>query len=132
MNNENLAYLAGFFEADGYVSIVSYGTRRLRFSLRAGVVQNVISVCRRYREEFGGYIYRLKGGAWNWEVTCENAKSFLLFMLPYLRLKHKEARLAISFQESMYRHGSPGLSEEEFAKQEADYEEMKRLKGCRE
>ena len=67
--------------------------------------------------------------AWEWEIIARQARNFLLIVYPYLRLKKIEADIAIRFQTDRKNKGRKGLTDAEWAIQEAEYLLIKNLKG---
>jgi len=111
--DEELAYLAGFFDGEGCVSIRRSG---VSYSLMLEVTQLNPSPLFRYQQRFGGRVYlkRDKRGyrplhAWN--VVASRASRALVEMLPYLDGKVDEARAGIEMQEHML-HPLPDRAEE--------------------
>jgi len=103
-----LAYLAGFFDGDGSIHLVSNASRSTRgYSLQVSVTQKGKAILERFQEAFGGGIYptgRSKS-FWKWQLGARKACDFLIEVFPYLYLKRKQAILAFEFQNNMDERG---------------------------
>lgn len=126
-----LVYSAGFFDADGSVGVYfNRNTKAMRggqFRLVAQIHQALwMPILGEWFKRWGGRLGQGKGGNWKWMVRRREALAFLRDVLPYLRKKRDQARLAIEFQESM----KPGvsLSDAEFSWQKAVAEALKEMK----
>jgi len=97
LTQEKLAYLAGFFDGDGYISIYPTGTNHHRIGV--AITQKHIDILNLYKSIFGGSISKLKTHAYIWQLSSKKAASFLVSILPYLILKKDEATIAIEYQE---------------------------------
>lgn len=64
---------------------------------------------------------------WIWRVNSREAKTVLEVLLPYLKVKKRQAELTIKFQSSKKYKGEQRLTEKEFA--ERVREEMMALNG---
>lgn len=110
MNKDDIAYAAGFFDAEGCNLISKQkGTIRMihpRYSLQAkiGVTNQLIMSW--FKEQFGGSLSILKGKKqkkifFHWQISTRLAEIFLRQIFPYLRLKKPQAELAFQFQNEM-------------------------------
>lgn len=102
-----LIYAAGFFDGEGCIYI---GRRaksgREYFTLTISVSNTDKASVEIFRKLFGGYLSELKsdrGGKrksvlYMWQVDSGKAAVALDELLPFLRLKKKEAKLAVRFQ----------------------------------
>lgn len=135
-----LAYFAGLFDGEGCVQIAHHkpqaGKRTEQHTLRCAIqmtdeksVRSFLcfggSVC------FKGYYTRNPKWKpqWTWSISSNQAKGFLEIMLPHLRLKREQAKMAIEFQE-VRKH--PRLinkvSSGEIAKRDWYWKKLKELK----
>ena len=107
MSKMTAAYLAGFVDGEGYISLkrdshdyrgekVIYFTAVLKI---ANTNQEIIEWC---KSSFGGWIYLKtpKNGenwkdAYCWQLTGPNLEPLLIKLLPYLRIKKEQARLVL-------------------------------------
>jgi len=122
MKRADIAYLAGFFDGEGSISIM----RRAKgkpYWLRVQLGQANNWILKMVQFQFGGSLFHHKPRenrreAWQWSASANIAKDFLKCILPYLKLKRGEAEIAIKFQEGkMPRHEA--LTEGEKAVEEA-------------
>lgn len=107
----NLAWIAGFLDGEGSIMItrtsqktVSWGGRGLRLAVVASQIKSVESesVLRQLSEQYGGSVHRVKRSYgdyryWFWQVTGYRATELLRDVLPYLRLKRRQARDGLRF-----------------------------------
>ena len=101
-----LAYLAGFFDGEGSVLITKTRGRHVSPSYR--IVLSAVNTNHQslvdLRTAFGGSIGRIhttvihRKPAWQWHVACQKAAAVLQLLLPLLRIKRKEAEIALALQ----------------------------------
>ena len=109
MKDLELAYLAGLFDGEGCVQIAHHKPQRNKrteqHTLRCAVnmtdevsVKSFLvfggSICQKTRD----IINPKWQNQWTWSVSSNQALRFLEILLPYLRLKQEQAKLAIEFQ----------------------------------
>ncbi len=92
-----LAYLAGFFDGEGCISI--HGGKKWAPHVRLDVGNSNIAPLQLFEGAFGGSIrrYVLKNGKqfFNWTANPEVAAGVLEAFLPYLTVKKRQARIAV-------------------------------------
>lgn len=94
---ESKAYLAGLFDGDGCVTIAcTYNTSQLQVSIASNIW------CRKQMEQlkeaFGGTLVRPRNTKGiNWLTSSSKGEHFIKTILPYLKLKRKQASLALEF-----------------------------------
>jgi hypothetical protein len=99
-----LAYMAGFFDAEGCVAVTRHNfvtkdrVKRSRYTLQCNVSQKSIGVIEMFHEYFGGGIYKTKDNIHRWYISSFDALKFLRQIEPYLIEKKEEAQIAINFQ----------------------------------
>ena len=133
------AYAAGFFDGEGWIRIKRDRRRDMvspRFFIVVGAANTKREPIDFLREKFGGSIrVRIsKDKCWadryDWQVTDELAVRFLRVVLPYLKIKRPQAKLAIQFQDTLHSrlfiHGSK-LPRVEVARRNQFYLKMKAL-----
>ena len=106
MKKIDIAYMAGIFDGEGCISIGKHQRRKNwnpTYSLKISVVMCNPYIPKLFQMAFGGRIdcyervgYKLPH--WNWHLDSKNTIPFLEAIMPYLRLKRDEARLALEFQ----------------------------------
>lgn len=107
MSKLTAAYLAGFVDGEGYISLkrevhdyrgekVIYFTAVLKV---ANTNKEIIEWC---KASFGGWIYTRiwKNGenrktGYIWQLTGKNLEPFLVMIYPYLRIKKEQAKLVL-------------------------------------
>ena len=113
-----IAYLAGLLDGEGTINISL--AHQKHFFLTVAITGINRALMDWFKDTVGGYIRtanRAKIGhqtCYSWTLCSIQAANFLKLLLPYLRLKKKQAELAIEFQDSMHL-GQP-LSDERHAK----------------
>lgn len=132
---KDLAYAAGIIDGEGCICIGCSLTRR-----KTPVYSFVVEVQMSDREAidwlhktFGGSLYEyLKFGrrkVYRWQVGTNNAKRFLMTVIPYLKVKQKQAELAIEFQNARsctWHCGNP-KPQELIELEKSQYEKLKRF-----
>jgi len=101
-NDADIAYAAGLFDGEGSISIVGSVTEAYRLLVRVDMTS--IIVINWFYKTFGGSQYirsRPKGTRvmFSWQLSGPKAKDFLTLIRSQLKLKNKEADVAIMFQE---------------------------------
>lgn len=103
-----LAWMAGFVDGEGYIGIYKHKEPRMAegflFKTQFCVVNTNIDALKSFKEHFGGGIYpqakrnpNHKQG-YQWKVTNVRALLALERLLPYLRIKARQAQLVIEAQ----------------------------------
>lgn len=147
---EVLAYVAGVIDSDGYIGINRTGsTHTLRvkrhWSPRFQVEVVVTNTCKEVLEwlasEFGGSIMLRKAvkphhkATYRWKVGDLLASQLVEQVLPYLRIKPRQAEILLQFAElkrTANKHGKGArLSEEKLAQYEAIHQRFKALNDDR-
>src|SRR5215469_13265102 len=123
----DIAYAAGLFDGEGSITIgrrKTKGARKPTYFVEILMGNTSLSVLEWMKQKFGGRITHNGGNrhnenhrqAWRWMASTRQAGRVLRLLLPFLKIKEKQAKLAISFQErvSKYnaRNGNP-LTEDE-------------------
>lgn len=106
-----LAYCAGVIDSDGTIGVrkSTYTQRRwgwggLIYGIRVSVRQVTPEAIDLLHSTFGGCHCLCRPSApngrplWNWSVTHRKAHAFLVFVLPYLRIKKAQAENAIALR----------------------------------
>jgi len=102
----NIAWLAGFYDGEGFVSIIKSkrnGYINPRYYLQAGVSNTNLEILKEIQEEFGGYITSCKftgftkKGVYSWRVQNNKALPFLESIQPYTKVKDVQVCLALRF-----------------------------------
>jgi len=106
MNNKEIsyAYMAGFVDANGSISIVSLAKTK-QYIIKISVCNRDKTVIDLFKKEFSGEKVRKripKNVNWRpiyvWSRTSLKAKEIIEKLLPYLRIKKKQAKLTIKAQ----------------------------------
>lgn len=97
-----LSYLAGFFDGEGYIGIVTGKGCR---SLRVSITQKDRTILNLFQCLFGGNISQhcKSDDCYRWYLGSNAALKLLEDLSPYLMLKAGQAKIAIEFQ----RHKNP-------------------------
>jgi LAGLIDADG endonuclease len=118
--NEELAYLAGFIDGEGSISIFSSSSKskgkiypRLRLILSAYNTNE--AVLQWIKSRFGGTVIRVKRSrrqhkqCYAWNTGWQNASSVLQAAMPFLRVKKPQAELFIACANTSKKWGLPGV-----------------------
>ena len=113
LNEVHLAYIAGFFDGEGSITIHENGKPSPRglspnHTLQVSVGNTDPIIVRWLHDVYGGgFSVRpgIPGCRTVYQWTCRAAKAlpFLLDIAPYVRMKQKQVALAIEFQRSKRR-----------------------------
>jgi hypothetical protein len=102
-----LAYMAGFFDGEGCISLIPRTSRGNRYRVQISISNTNEWIIQWFRFNFGGSVAfedRREENpnwkdTWRWTITSgRQALRFLQAISPYLILKKPQAELAISFQ----------------------------------
>ena len=98
-NNQDLSYLAGFFDGEGCISILKTTKKDWNpsYFLQAQIGQKYGSTLDWVKENFGGNVYKKRDQTWI--VTNFKAYEFIKLVEPFLKYKKPQAELAIKFYE---------------------------------
>lgn len=108
--SNNLAYVAGLIDGDGSVGVACQkrGSQQDRWSYYASVTIGMTlpakPILEWIHQEWGGSLHSHKTAgenecsAWQWRVSGDKAQAILRKLLPYLRLKGPQARLALEVE----------------------------------
>lgn len=137
-NEQNLLYLAGFFDGEGSISILKRkkGDWNISHFIRVSIGQKDGETLDWVKDNFGGNVYLVsRDGSYIWAVSDNKAYEFIKVLTPYLHYKKPQAELAIKFQEErimnsrrMTKHLHTSLTPEELNLRDTMFEEMKSLK----
>jgi hypothetical protein len=135
---EIYAYLAGFFDGEGFIGIRTIKTKKGKtyHHIVATVTQGYKGyvILELFRYYFGGAIHSNcnRPGHYEWMAVSRQAKVILESLLPYLRIKDEQAKLAIEFQGNIHVKGmQKKLTDEELAVREAQKIMLHNLKSTR-
>ncbi len=137
----DLAYYAGLFDGEGCVDINRHkpqtGKQAVQHTLRCHVGMTDEMPIRGYKKIFGGNIHlnpkSKKNPKWSdiwiWTIESNQAKCFLEILVPFLRIKKDQAKVAIEFQQ--IRQGQHGrrLPIGELERRDKYYKLLSRMKG---
>jgi hypothetical protein len=129
------AYLAGFFDGEGCISIVARMDKKKAktpsYQVDVVIGQRDIRTLHDLQQMTGiGKVYENAGGRGcaSWRITHIQTRDFLSVLLPYLRNKKQEAVLAIEFVDTFNR-STRDSSQDTTAEKECYRQELHRLKG---
>jgi len=142
-NALKLAYVAGWMDGEGsiYISkIKNVRSGNYLYVLGVSTSNTDKEIIDWFEKEFGAYRtalgYKIRKHpnhqlAYQWFSSSKTACEFLKILVPYLKIKKKQAKLAIAFQEKkskakMERKGQK-LTEKEYKWRDKCYQEMQKL-----
>jgi hypothetical protein len=141
MDNElDVAWAAGFIDGDGFISIEKTGNvskaGNQSYTTRVEATQGVIEPLNELVRIFGGHIFIIKntfGKYFGWRLKGEQLKGVLQALIPHLRVKKRQALLALEFNQTIDRRQSINgvfygkTTEDVRTKRDSLYNEIKRL-----
>lgn len=121
MKDLELAYLAGFFDGEGSITILRNNYNRSarrgnpRYDLCVRISNQYLSILLECQKEFGGSIGgSQKCNAFYWSISSIKAYNFLVIIEPFIKIKKPQLELAKAFQEMKSRRISRvALTEDE-------------------
>ena len=127
-----LAYLAGFFDGDGSITISMLKdktkVRKVGHQVQVLLTQNPpCPILYELLEEFGGKIYKNSKTchALSWRCPAASHIRFLESILPYLRIKKVAAEIAVEYQQGVdSKPAHRRVTDEEWDARMALYERM--------
>ncbi len=100
-----LAYIAGLLDGEGCITIVKGHHTRLHpnwspeYALHVSVANQFVPALEYLKSATGlGSIQRDRGKNFKWLINCQQAAELLKVIRPHLRIKFKQADIAIKFQ----------------------------------
>ncbi len=122
------AYAAGIIDGEGCIGLNRLSreeNRRTRYTLRVtvGITDPCLPLF--LQEKFGGSVWSCKHknpkhkDTWFWCLRAKKTVPFLMGILPYLRIKHPQAELALRWQSRKHPRYTM-LTDHEMALEEAD------------
>ena len=121
MNEQDCAYWAGYFDADGHVT-GQVRKDRHEIEFRVGVTGCVLETLEELKDLFGGSIVVIhrKGFQWQkgspvstretyqWAASYKAADKFMRAILPYLRIKRPQAETYLKARSTFLPRGGKG------------------------
>ena len=104
MSDTDIAYIAGFFDGEGSIFV---SKSKKQYFLTVSISNTNLLVLESIQKIIGGNISKSPDNRENssqlfrLRLYCNEAKKFLERILPYLKTKKEQARLAIEFQSKM-------------------------------
>lgn len=126
MKNTDLAYMAGIFDGEGTIGLHKYEYKKKNgmvskyHYLDVSIVNMVEWVPWHFKMAFGGSVCCRANNLWVWTTRNQKAASCLSALFPYLKLKRRQAEIAIALQARTKLHGSSRVTPEEQALREAE------------
>src|SRR3972149_2997281 len=107
-----LAYIAGIFDGEGHVSIhrniPPKPTHSPIYMLDVGITNTDADLIQHLLDEYGGHFGRTgirdchRQDCYRWRISGPSAVRFLKVLLPHLRIKNRQAEIAIAFQNHVH------------------------------
>lgn len=129
---EQLDYLAGFFDAEGCVYVSGKGRQQ---QVMYSVGQNDPSVLYLLQKTFGGSVRKRAEATdkhkeqWLWQKTCVSLDDFCFLMKGRTVIKRRQILLAMKFSDTLIRIGRRYLTEFIIEKRESIGKTLRILKG---
>lgn len=140
--NLDHVYLAGLFDGEGWFNLNRHNRedckRPFSFQIYSGLVMRERYIIEWIQNLFGGSIYTIKPKsekhsiAYRWTGVGETTLKLARTILPYLKAKKNQAKLAIEFQELKHIHKNKPVPDNTYKRYEEIFDELKLLnqKGC--
>ncbi len=114
-------YLAGFFDGEGHVSITwtKKGDWKSSPKLAVKMTNTYLPLMEEIQKEYGGNMYKGKNvkehylQVYTLSLTVEESKRFLNDVMPFLKIKKRQAEIALIFSSTIYRRGRKPVTKEE-------------------
>ncbi len=128
MEEKELAYIAGFVDGEGCISIfrqtVPRVSRTVGYRPSVSISNTDKSVLEYIQRLFGGRIYQRAGKhlkshwkpQYTWNLVATDSVPFLEAILPFLQVKQEQAKLLIKFQQ--YRQALPNRGRQGYTSKE--------------
>lgn len=101
----SLAYLAGFFDAEGCVHVSKHIKGRMAQRIIVNVTNRCKWICEQFASAFGGNVCRANKNCWQWQCSSRVAQWFLDNIKDYLILKKERALNALDIYSSPRERG---------------------------
>ncbi len=127
-----LSYLAGFFDGEGTVNISRPKSSRMPHTLYVSIANTDLEVIKKLPSIFGGSTYMKKRVESHhrplmvWSAPALSGQGFLKAVLPYLKIKKRQAEIAIEFQGTKVCH-SGQLTQEIIKRRDGMVDELRKL-----
>lgn len=134
MDKITLAYLAGFIDGEGCITILrrfkKNKSKNYNYYAVISVGQKDGEIMDILKDNFKGNIHHVKrDGSYIWTATDKMASDCIRQLLPFLRYKKPQAEIALQlYDPTIIRKKFNTISPEELQKRELLYEEIRRLK----
>lgn len=144
MNELDLSYAAGLFDGEGCIMISrsrARGNDSTKYMLYVTVANTDVEIMSWMFQMFGGALKaaRIVDGqrfgrkpCYHWRLASSKAERFLLTLTPFLRIKRKQAELALEFRRSLCvrKNGPHGqMVDDEIYRRRGFWARMKALNG---
>jgi hypothetical protein len=130
MKKEILSYVAGFIDGEGSINITVRQRKNFspEYTLMLAIGQKDGETLDWIKENFGGNISTVKrDGSFFWYISNIRAYKMLKKVIPYMRYKKPQAKLAISLYEEKIPLKNKKVTIEETNRREKIREEIKKL-----
>ena len=116
-SRDDLVYAAGIVDGEGNICISRCNRPKMNsfsYSTHTHVYNTNSILIDYFKSTFGGADSFYDSGnpkhkpEVGWHLYGEESRKFLLNILPFLKLKNEQAKLAITFQEEMNKNGTHG------------------------
>ena len=101
MTEFDKAYVAGFFDGEGYISI-----EKKQLNLRVGIANTNKDIMEWIHINFGGQMQKVNAEKYKhkpcylWRASSKQAENFLKYIYPFLKVKKLRAEIAFKLRET--------------------------------
>ncbi len=139
LSKTEIAYLAGLFDGEGCLLIARtspgkpWSSRQFRFQSRVSLNIRERHICEAFKKAFGGSVRKNSRNNEKWATTYNwqgNSKTVIAMseaLLPFLRLKNRQAKLLLQFQKLKAKSLNKQLDDKTYKIYNEFYEKMRKL-----
>lgn len=139
LSKVDLAYLAGLFDGEGCLLIARtspgkpWTAREFRFQPRASLNIRERHICDLFCSAFGGSVRKNTrtnpkwADTYNWQANSKAVVALSKSLLPFLKLKHKQAALLLAFCDLKSQNLNSAIDDKTYKKYNEFYEKLRKL-----
>ncbi len=135
LSEADKGYIAGIIDGEGCIGLSKYYRKsgRVRYSPLVRIQMTDYETIRYFYDTFSGsYCYKRKAplnwkDQWQWAIDFRGGYEFIKCLLPYLRIKKRQAEMFIEYYDNAVFVKGKKLSEREIESRENYYQALKKL-----
>ncbi|MCK4307123.1 hypothetical protein KAW50_02725 [candidate division WOR-3 bacterium] len=135
-NQKEIIYLAGLLDGEGCFTIDRYKNPKLRYNPKIVLQWTENKLSGLLREKFGGDLHKVaprkdfpnRKPQYRWQIQNNTLRRLLPSLIPFLKVKHRQARILDSFFREKKSDGyGKGLPLKELDRRERLYQKIRTL-----